>query len=189
MKNVVDVDSSFPVIWVDKDNAFKTHLGSTIQTPQDRVMLKTFIDTDSSLESMSVAVSSSRYEKEGVRRQIIACVITNIRRSHPLSGLYLLRKMKNVFPSNVFNNDFSSFPPIIIYSASTLHNASLIGECKAAETVLVLSNNINEVHRIIIKSGYPSISLNFLFNLLFEQRDILSNIPPEYRALFLKHNN
>jgi hypothetical protein len=95
-----------------------------------------------------------------------------------------ITKDEKCVSSNVFNNEFSSFPPTIVYSASTVHNSSLIDECKADGAMLVLSNNFNEIQRIIIESVYPSIFLNFLFNPLFEQGAILSNILSEYHVLF-----
>ncbi|CAF0965391.1 unnamed protein product [Rotaria sp. Silwood1] len=95
--------------------------------------------------------------------------------------------MRNVFTTDVLNNEFSSFPPTIVYSASTAKNSSLADECKVAGAMLVLSNNVDEVHRIIIESVFPSISFNFLFNPLLQQTTLLSNIPSEYYPLFSSH--
>jgi hypothetical protein len=187
-----DADSSPPfpsalVIWIDKGSAFKIHLAPAIEALRQIVTVETFIDTDSALQAMSAAVSSCQTGKEGARRQRVACVITNMCRTHPQSGLHLLQKMKSVFPTNVLNNEFSSFPPTIVYSASTAQNPSLIEECKAAGAMLVLANNANAVRRIITETIFPSVSLNFCISPLFEQRDKLSKIPSEYHALFSTH--
>ena len=179
--------SSFPtpvVVWIDNGKAFETHLVSTIQTLRKTIILKTFINTNSALEAMSAAVSSCQNNSNRKGKERIACVITNMRRDHPTSGLELLQKMKNVFQTNVLDNEFSSFPPTIVYSASTTNNPSLIDKCKADGAMLVLSKNVSEVQRIIIETVFPSISLNFLINPRFEQGAILSNIPSEYHILF-----
>ncbi|CAM4813103.1 unnamed protein product [Rotaria magnacalcarata] len=191
LNNVFDVvASSFPspvVVWIDHEEAFKTHLSSIIVSLRKQVTLQTFTETYSALEAMSTAVISCQNQDHTIRKQRIACVITNMKRRHPLSGLLLLQKMKSVFPTNILTSEFSSFPPTIVYSASTVKDSSLAEKCKAAGAMLVLSNNIDEVRRIIIESVTPSISLNYLLNSILEQKTILSNIPLEYYSLFSSH--
>ena len=187
---MADSSPSFPsplVIWVDKGHAFETNLSSAIEALKKIATVKTFIDTDTALNAMSAAVSSCQNGKEEANRQRVACVITNMQRSTPLSGLILLHKMKTVFPTNVLNNEFTSFPPTIVYSASTVEDPALMKQCKAAGAMSVLANDVHEVRRIITETIFPSISLNLLINPLFEQRDKLTNIPPEYHPLFYSH--
>jgi hypothetical protein len=187
---MADSSPSLPaplVIWVDRGHAFKTFLAPAIEALRKIATVKTFIDTDSALKAMSAAVSSCQNGEEEANRQRVACVITNMQRSTPLSGLILLHKMKTLFPTNVLNNEFTSFPPTIVFSAGTVKIPALMDQCKAAGAMLVFANHVDELRRIITETILPSISLNLLINPLFEQRDKLANIPSEYHPLFYSH--
>ena len=187
---MADSSPSFPsplVIWVDKGQAFKTFLSPAIEALEKIATVKTFIDSKSALAAMSAAVSSCQDGKEEANRTRIACVVTNMQRNTPISGLILLHTMKTVFPTNVLNNEFTSFPPTIVFSAGTVKSPDLMEKCKAAGAMSVLANDVHEVRRIITETIFPSISLNLLINPLFEQRDKLTNIPPEYHPLFYSH--
>ena len=164
------------VLWVDKGRAFETHLAPAIEALRKIATVETFIDSASALKLMAKTMKYCQNGENETDRKRIACVITNMQRRTPTSGLTLLGAMKAIFPTNVLSHEYNSFPPTIVYSAGTLKNPDLMSACKALGAMLVLADDINEVQRIITETISPTVSLNFLINPLFEQRDKLETI-------------